>query len=206
MGIKELVHNFYRGFRALLGKETKDRLFTNHRNFPDQPTAQKEFERSKDKLFDVNRWSDLPGLTSKFQSHDEQGKRSHAKKIKKGEFIRIELPGPTPENWVEITDIAETENTAEFTVNPCVDPQEAEADVEHFFIKEASSTFKVELKGTTIYGYEIGKREGINNSGYEAGQRKLLNTMLAAGGWAAFQEFQWDKLTKYLVHRKEIKK
>lgn len=50
------------------------------------------------------------------------------------------------------------------------------------------------------------KNEGINNKGKEAGNRKLINTLIAEGGWAAFQKFQWEKLTDYLVHKIEINK
>src|SRR5690606_6189891 len=116
-----------------------------------------------------------------------------AKKPEIGYFIRIMLPAPTPENWVKVTQMREEDELAEFTVSPCRDPQELEEDVEHFFIKEATSTFRVELKDRTIYAYEIGKNEGVNNKDAEAGNRGLLNTLLAAGGWAAFQKIQWKK-------------
>jgi hypothetical protein len=56
----------------------------------------------------------------------------------------------------------------------------------------------------TLFAFEIGKNEGINNQGEDAGDRKLINTLIAEGGWAGFQELQWKKLTDYLVHRIEI--
>ncbi len=78
-------------------------------------------------------------------------------------------------------------------------------EIKHFFIKEASSTFRVERHGTLIKALEIGKNEGINNQGPEAGDRTVINTLIAEGGWALFQEMQWDKLTRYLVHLEEAK-
>lgn len=72
-------------------------------------------------------------------------------------------------------------------------------DTDHFFTSAATSTFKVERKKETIYAYEIGKNEFINNK-EESGGRGLINTLIAEGGWAGFQKLQWKKLTNYLVH------
>lgn len=206
MSIISFFNELTREIKILLGEGSKDKIYSSQNSFPDRQIAAKEFERSKEKLFDVNRWSDLPGISSKFELHDNRGNRTEAKKPEVGYFIRILLPSPTPENWVEVNDVQEKMEVAQFTVNPCKDPQENEEDVEHFFVKEASSTFKVELKDTTIFAYEIGKNERVNNQdNKETGKRGAINTLLAAGGWAGFQKLQWEKLTKYLVHEKEIK-
>jgi hypothetical protein len=117
------------------------------------------------------------------------------------------LPGPVPENWVIVTDIQQQENSAEFTVSPSTDPRakgSEREEIKHFFIDEATSTFRVKLLDKTLFAYEIGKNEGINNQGKEAGKRKLINTLISEGGWAGFQEFQWKKITDYLVHEIEI--
>lgn len=207
MSIRTFFQNIFQEGKILMGDGSKDKLYTSYKDFFDHETAIHAFELSRGKLFNVNKWSDLPGITSTFELHDDQGVRSYAKKPEVGYFMRIMLPAPTPENWVEITEIKEGENIAEFTVNPCKDPQETEEDVEHFFIKEASSTFKVERRGTSVHAYEIGKNEGVNNQDVvEAGNRGALNTALAAGGWAVFQKLQWKKLTEYLVHKIEINK
>ena len=44
----------------------------------------------------------------------------------------------------------------------------------------------------------------INNKGEEAGDRKMINTLLAETGRVGFQQFQWKLLTDYLVHKIEI--
>jgi hypothetical protein len=106
-----------------------------------------------------------------------------------------------------VVDIRVEENLANFTVSPSEDPQKrhaaGEQEIEHFFIKEATSTFQVELHGNRLIALEIGKNEGINNQGEEAGSRGILNTLIAEGGWAFFQKVQWEKLTSYLVHNIE---
>lgn len=194
--------------KVVEGEATKDKVYSSQNSFPDRATASREFERSKLKLFNVNNWSDLPGITSEFELYNSTGHKSSAKQPQLNDFIRILLPGPTPENWVKVTDIKDLEDSAEFTVNPSEDPTkkgEGKEKIEHFFIKEATSTFKVELKNTVIHASEIGKNEGINNQGKEAGNRELINTLLAEGGWAGFQKIQWEKLTDYFVHKEEVK-
>lgn len=206
MGIKQFFKNLLREEKTVEGESTKDKTYSSHNDFPDRQTAIREFERTKSKLFNINSWSELPGLSSKFELYNAAGERSEAEKPALNDFIRIMLPGPSPENWVKVTDIQIEDESAEFTVNPSEDPTEKEGQkIEHFFIKEATSTFKVTLRNNTIHASEIGKNEGINNQGQEAGNREMINTLLAEGGWAGFQKIQWEKLTDYLVHRKELK-
>lgn len=201
MSLKDLINKVKEEVKVVQGEKTKDKLFENHNTYPTEAEAVTAFAESRRKLFDINCWTKLSGISSTFELFDPQGKPSTKEQPERGYFIKIILPGSTIENWVEITDIREEENLAEFIVHPSKNPQDAgSTDVEHFFIKEASSTFRVSREGNTIYGYEIGKNEGINNQGEEAGDRAILNTFVAEGGWAMFQELQWDKLTRYLVH------
>ena len=200
MGIKQMVRDVAHEINVLIGKADKDKRYVSSRRFSDEEAARQAFAESKARLFHVERWSELPGLASRFELYNHQGKAYRAERPRVGDFIRILLPVPSPENWVKVTDIQEQEAAAEFTVHPAQDPQKAEEDVEHFFVDEASSTFRVERRGAVIRACEIGKNEGINNQGEEAGARSLLNTVIAEGGWMIFQEMQWKKLTRYLVH------
>lgn len=207
MSIKDIFNKVKKELKVVQGEETKDKVYTNENTFPDEATASQEFERAKAKLFDVNNWSKLSGINSTFKLYDRRGHRSHASMPEIGYYMEIILPASTLDNWVQITDIQQSENMAEFTVHPSEKPKqlaENEAEVEHFFIKEASSTFRVSREGNKLIGYEIGKNEGINNQGQEAGNRAVLNTVVAEGGWALFQEIQWDKITRYFVHLEEV--
>lgn len=56
-----------------------------------------------------------------------------------------------------------------------------------------------------IIAYEIGRTQGIYNKGREAGEREIVNILIAEGGWAGFQKLQWKKLTDYLIHQIELK-
>ena len=208
MSIKDIFNKVKKEAKVLQGEETKDKLYQNENTYPTEQEAITAFEHSKRKLFDVNDWTKLSGVNSTFELYDNHGRRSTALKPEIGYYMKIILPASTIENWVQVTDIREEESLAEFTVQPSEKPKELaedEAEVKHFFSKEASSTFRVTRQGNVIHGYEIGKNEAINNQGEDAGNRAVLNTFVAEGGWAIFQQLQWDKLTRYLVHLEEKK-
>ncbi|NDK55837.1 hypothetical protein GWO68_07910 [Pontibacter sp. BT213] len=209
MGLKDLLKKVKKEADALKGDAAKDKLYSNDNTYPDAALAREAFEQAKAKLFDVNRWSALPGINSTFALYDATGNQLNKAVDAPGYYIKIELPGPTPENWVQVTDVQVQENLAEFTVRPSEKPQPepaAENVTEHFFTKDASSTFRVELNGNTLVANEIGKNEVINNQGEEAGNRAVANTLIAEGGWAGFQGLQWNKLTAYLVHKEDAQK
>lgn len=206
MGLKNLFKKLKKEKEVIAGEATKDKVYSSDRSFPTREEAAGAFKRSVEKLFDVNRWSDMPGITSTFQMYDADGREKHAAKPQVNDFIKIILPGPTPENWVMVTGLEENEENAEFTVSPSINPTEKgenQDEIAHFFIAEATSTFKVQLDGKEVSAYEIGRNEGINNE-EDAGNRKLINTLIAEGGWAGIQDFQWNKLTDYLVHETEV--
>ena len=207
MGLKDFFKEAKEEKKVIEGEITKDKTYSSSNSFKDESDAADEFTRSIKKLYKVKEWSELPGLTSKFILYDNTGQKKQAEKPAIKGYIKIILPGPAPENWVTVTDIREEEKMVEFTVSPSIDPtaDRGEKDkIKHFFIDEATSTFRVELRGNEIHAWEIGRNEGINNEGREAGERKLINTLIAEGGWAGFQELQWKKLTEYLVHKIEL--
>lgn len=207
MGIKKIFRNLKDEIGFVEGINAKNKFFSNHKTFPLKKTAIMEFERSKAKLFNVNLWSKLPGISSAFQLYNKEGEKIMAEKLGKGDFIHIDLPGPDPANWVQVIDMKERRDFAEFTVRPCAEPiatGEKVKEIKHFFTDKATSTFRIERIGNIIYGYEIGKQEEINNKGQKAGNRKIINTIIAESGSLGLQKVQWDKLTNYLVHNLEI--
>lgn len=206
MVLKKIIDKIKEEKKVIQGEATKDKFYSSHQEFPSPEAAAKEFKRSVKKLFNVDQWSEMPGITSTFKLYDSNGVEKNATKPEVNDFMKIILPGPVPENWVTVVDLKESEEWAEFTVSPSVNPtkpREDQDEIQHFFIPEATSTFRVQLDGNTITACEIGKNEGINND-EDAGNRKLINTLIAQGGWAGIQEFQWNKLTDYLVHNIEL--
>jgi len=208
MGVKETVKKIFRKAKreaqVVKGEKSKDKIFSSSRIFSNEELAKSFFEESRKRLFDVNAWSFIPrAINSNFQLYSSSGERSFNKRPAVNDFIRIELPGPFPENWVKVVDVKEEENFSEFTVTPSVDPTKKEnnKEIEHFFRPEARSTFKVERKFEVITAYEIGKNESVNVKQPEAGNRPVTNALVAEGGWVAFQKIQWENLTDYLIDK-----
>lgn len=202
MAGENLINKIKHEWEVLKGNASKDKTFCSEQQYADSATAQAAYRSGQEKLFAVNNWSNLPGINSTFALYDQHAQPT-SQKPAVGFYIKIVLPGVPVENWVEIVDLQETETASQFTVHPCPNPTNSSPETQHFFVKEASSTFRVELDGIIIRGYQIGKNEKINNQSYEAGDRSFLNTLIAEGGWAGFQDIQWTKLTDFLAGKEE---
>lgn len=204
--IDKLTNKVEHEVKAAIGEEGKDKLFSTESTYPTENEAKEAFLKSEEKLFDVNGWSEIGGINSTFTLYSPYGQPVKGRKASVGDYIKIELPGAPIENWVHVVNINDDETGIEFTVRPSAKPEEKqepgeEEETKHFFTDEATSTFRVERAGNKIIAYELGLNEVINNSGEESGDRGVLNTLIAEGGWAFFQKLQWDKLTAYLVHK-----
>lgn len=203
MGIKEKVKKAWmkvsKEAKVLKGEEGKDSIYYSRKRLLTNETAKYEFKLAVRRLFDVNKWSDIPAIvTAKFQVYDHN--LNPATELQEGYFIKIQFPGPTPENWVKVMEIYKEENVAELVLSPSYDPTNSHKEVtEHFFTREAASSFRVTLKGKLLSAYEIGRGEVINKNDQEAGDRAILNTIIAETGWLGFQKHQWQNLTDYLI-------
>lgn len=200
--IKEGINELIKEGEVVAGDRSKNTFFSSKKDFSLETEAREAFLAAKEKLFDVNGWTKIPALAnSTFHLYDGNGFPLASKRVKVGDYIKILLPGPLPENWVKVIDLKDAEEFAEFTVKPSHDPVTSgdETVVEHFFHEGARSIFKVKKEGLTIIASEEGKNEAINNEGQEAGTRKVLNTMVSEGGWVGFQKYQWKNLTDFLV-------
>ncbi len=201
MDLKALADKVQHEVEAVQGNATKNVSYVSQNTFADEAATDEAFARSVEKLLNVNGWSALSSFTADFLLHDQRGQPKPDGKAEVGDHVRVTLPGPTPENWVRVIDLTVREDLVEFTVQPCADPGKANTgEVAHFFTDEARSTFRVEREGTMITASEIGQDEAINNQQPEAGDRALVNTAIAEGGWLFYQKVQWKTLTDYLVH------
>jgi hypothetical protein len=203
MDLKDIFNKVKKEVQIIKGDKTRDTLFSSEQQYDDYAQAVVDYEKAKQKLFNIDGWSNLPGLSSTFELYDENGLRTMSDSPKEGYYVKIVLPGPVPENWVVMADITNEPFEAEITVFVSKDPQNPGNEIEHFFSRGASSTFRVELKNNVLRGLVIGKNEGVNNEGEDAGNRALINTVIAESGWAFFQQLQWDKLCSYFVHKEE---
>ncbi|XWW44529.1 hypothetical protein JYG30_17420 [Fibrella sp. USSR17] len=200
MNPKTLADKVQQEAKVAKGDATKDVVYVSQNTFADDAETNAAFTRSVDKLLNVNGWSGLSTFTADFELHDQNG-QPKVGRVAVGDYIKIVLPGPMPENWVRVIDHSAQKNQVDFTVQPTHAPAKANtAPTDHFFREEARSIFRVERAGTTITASEIGRDEAINNHQPEAGDRAIINTAIAAGGWLFYQKLQWKLLTDYLVH------
>lgn len=201
MKTKSIVDKTHHEVRALVGQATKDVRYSSQHTYSHESVARDAFERSVNKLLHVNGWSDLSVFTADFALHNQAGEPKPDGFPDVGDYIEITLPGPMPKNWVQVVHTVREPNRVEFTVRPSTEPQPENPNViEHFFADTSSSTFRVELAGTTLTASEIGQNESINNQEPQAGDRATINTLIAEGGWLLYQKIQWKHLTNYLVH------
>jgi hypothetical protein len=207
MKMKSFFQKLKKEFRVLKGKGAKNKTYTTSKTFATQDEAAMHYSKSVERLFDINSWGQITDISAKFQLYDQSGEEKYSPDLPQvNDYIRIEFVGPLPINWVKIREVSIRENSAQFTVRPCADPLGMDKNDEvtsHFFKNRSRSIFKVALHDRTITAEEIGTDETINNRGTEAGDRKLINTMIAQAGWAGFQKFQWEILTAYLSHSME---
>ena len=206
MGLKDKASKAIDGMKeegkVLKGEKSKDKLYSSSRQFEDEDSASFEFSRSKERLFNVNAWSQIPGVANAtFELFTPEGELLNRNQVKNGDFLKIDLPGPLPFYWVKVIEISDQPDRAQFTVQPTYDPTEKDSKkaTDHFFQEKARSIFRVERNGKEITAMEIGVDEAINNKEGEAGGKGLLNTLVSEGGWAAFQKYQWKNLTDYVI-------
>ena len=200
--VKKVANVISKEVEVLKGNESKDKTYTSEKSFADDEAAKREFVAARERLFDVNAWSDIQGLgTAGFKIHNAAGTPTDHKIVMTGDFIKIDLPGPVDKYWVEVIDVKEEPDLAEFTVKPSHDPSNIEnpEEIDHFFHEDARSTFRVQRIGNAIKAMEIGTNEAINNQGQESGGDAAEHTLVAVNGWAFFQKNQWKNLTDYLV-------
>lgn len=197
MDFQEIFEKAKFELKALQGEAGKNKIFEAEQKFSSPEEAQNHFPGAVKRLLNLNKWTEESGIRSTFELYDQAGQRKKTDKPEVGYHFKIILPGIPLENWMRISEIKTSNHSAEFTAHPCANPQENEPEITaHFFVKETSGTFRVEVDGTKIKGYQIGINEKINNQ-EEAGNRAIPNTLIAEAGWAGMQFIQWENLAAF---------
>jgi len=167
------------------------------------------FKTVKERLLDVNRWTELSGVAmSDFFLTDEAG-NTVQRKATGGDHIKIDIPGPGTQtgggyDWVTIEEIkAEVLDNAEvlsMTVRPSANPLVSNPDTAHFLTDEATSTFLVKRIGHTIYAEEHGRNE-VPNTEMENTLDNVRNTFVGWGAKVGLSYPQWKALVKGLLNK-----
>ncbi|MCD0490611.1 hypothetical protein LPB86_20405 [Pedobacter sp. MC2016-14] len=165
------------------------------------------FKTVKDRLLDVNRWSEIAGVEkAHFFLTDASGGLVQRTALS-GDHIRIDIPGPGTAagegyDWVVLEEVnaqlLDDVEVISITARPSRNPLKADPAIAHFLTDEATSTFQVKRIGNVIFAEEHGRNEVANNDTGN-GLDNLRNTLV---GWAAkigFSYPQWKALVKGLL-------
>jgi hypothetical protein len=169
------------------------------------------FNEAKIKLLEINNWYKVCGETgAEFQLTDNEGNLLTNDKPIIGNLIKIKLPAPSNSrgdgfDWVRIEkieskkDLIKDEELVSLTVRPGANPESNSTKSAHFFSKEATSSFIIMRKASSVYALERGRNEVPNASGGLI--NKIRNFGVALFAMLGFSKPQWKKLVDgFLQH------
>ncbi|WP_412850640.1 hypothetical protein ACL0VS_19120 [Chryseobacterium sp. PMSZPI] len=161
-----------------------------------------KFEILQKRFLSINKWKSYCGVAfAAFKLYDSKG-NSVEREPQKGDFIRINIPGPGETeakgyDWVEITDLCYYhDNTSEsimMTCRPSRNPGDKSRHIAHFYSFKATSTFMIYKSPTHLKAAVYGRNESPN---FNAKFIDIIrNLIVAAGGIMGVAKIQWKQLT-----------
>jgi hypothetical protein len=168
--------------------------------------AEKIFEKARKNLLNINEWHLIAGkLSARFYLTDPYGKNVQRLPLH-GDFIKIHLPSSAEDkfDWVRIESIedkkiSENLQVISMLVRPS-DPPRQKEETEHFFSKDATSSFIVERKGNVVTAYVRGRNELPNTDEPESILKKIRNAAIALAAMAGLNTPQWKGLAKGIIN------
>jgi hypothetical protein len=160
------------------------------------------FEKACERLIHPNLWKSVTG------SLGADFKKPGTAKLKTGDYIQIDIPGPGPiagtgYDWVKVEAIEENESTDAhqrfgLKLAVCENPETPANDTAHFFAEGASSSFIIERQGQRVIASYHGRNElpNIKNAGIVD---KVRNAAVALSAMAGISELQWKAFLKGLL-------
>lgn len=180
----------------------------------DIETARQLFASAKKRLLDINKWDDYTSLKLTNTSLTDSNGKVIQRKPAVGDFIRADLIGPGTVagkgfDWVRIEAMdeckpgEEAEDFFALRVRPCSHPVAANPETSHFFTSDATNTFILERKGTSVNGYVIGRNEMPNTANSKLAD-KIRNGAVAAASAMGFSEIQWKDFLNGVLDERSI--
>ncbi len=165
--------------------------------------ASDTYKRACKRLQNPRIWHEIAGnFSAKFELINENNVDPH-RLVQLNDHLRIDIPGPGLQagdgfDWVKVTKIAgdivpgEDESFGielRASSNPTGDSQQTA----HFFTGEATSSFIISRKGTTITVRYAGRNEMPNTEDIKVAD-KIRNTLVASGAMVGISNIQWKAL------------
>ena len=162
------------------------------------------YEKARKNLLDINRWQDLAGkVSAEFYLTDPFGKQVQRLPLQ-GDYIKIHLPSSADDKfeWVRIEAIEEQRlhsniNWIMLRVRPS-DPPRAREETEHFFSKEATSSFTVQRTGSKVEAAVRGRNE-LPNFKAPGLTNRIRNFFIGLGAMIGLNYPQWKGLVKGIL-------
>lgn len=164
------------------------------------------FKRAYKRLLNPPIWHELSGaLSGEFVLVNDKGQEQE-RLAQVGDYFRIDIPGPGGYlgrgfDWVLVEAIEDKANpdaeeeSVGMKVRACENPTGNEKDTAHFFESDATSTFIIRRKETTVTASYYGRNE-IPNTNTDKQTDNVRNTLIALGAMAGLSELQWSALIK----------
>lgn len=165
-----------------------------------------KFAVLKERFFSINRWKEYCGNASADFKHFDASGELADRFPKKGDFIRIAIPGPgTVEakgyDWVEIINIShrDTDKSESYLMmcRPSKEPNKLKGYVAHFYTPAATSSMLISKEGNILKAAVYGRNErpNFNASFWD----QIRNFFIALGGIFGFGKMQWKILADGLL-------
>lgn len=158
------------------------------------------------RLMDINNWGDFASkLSAHFSLTDNNGVTICNKTPEAGNLIRIQLPGPpnidgSGYDWVRIEKIEEEKDKfrkrdcIQLQVRPVENPFDKKKETQaHLYTIDATSTFAVIRKNKTVWVFELGRHELVNNHA-ESFVNKVRNLFVSIAAFIGLSTSQWKLL------------
>jgi hypothetical protein len=166
--------------------------------------AEDMFVIAKERLLEVNEWKEISeSINTEFQLVDPHG-HPHKRHVRKGDFIRINIPGPDNEtrggdDWVHVEALEyddypdESIECIAIRLRPAKNPQSHDTETAHFFDDASTSTFVIERIRNIVEARYHGRNEKLN-TGAETFTGKVRNAAVGMTALLGFSDVQWKGL------------
>src|SRR5690606_9229588 len=172
--------------------------------------ANQQFKQLRLRLFNINEWKNFFGNPSPEFVLMDQNVSVKTELPEKGDFIRIDLPGPGTVagegyDWVIIEEVYELENEAEefnevhLKVRPAPNPEKPENETAHFYTENSSSEFCVGRKKNMLYGWVKATGEEPNIEEAKGLVDKLRNIVVGFSAKSGLSELQWEQFMNSML-------
>ena len=122
-----------------------------------------------------------------------------------GDYVRINVPGPGNKegggyDWIKIDNLNRDDFHLGMTFRACARPRKNDDEADHFFNKNATSTFIIQRKSDEVIASYHGRNEKLNTDDNSLIDT-IRNVVVGIGALLGFSEIQWKKLIKAFLDK-----